>query len=144
MAHDPSDIQTGPITNINVTPLVDITLVLLIIFMVTAQLIVSHQALGLELPQAATGSEVQPIFSLVLPRNGVIELDGEHLTLDDVVLAKARAALAHDAHLRAVIQADTEVSHGHVMHTLDLLRQAGVSRIGFAVISRRGTAGEAP
>jgi biopolymer transport protein ExbD len=130
----PSGTPGGPIAGINVTPLVDITLVLLIIFMVTAKLMVRQQALDLELPRAATGQVVQEVFSLALFASGAIALDGQPLAGDGEVLAHARRAHARYADLRAVIAADAGVAHGRVMHVLDLLRQAGISRIGFGVV----------
>jgi biopolymer transport protein ExbD len=120
----------GAITAINVTPLVDITLVLLIVFMVTAKLIVSHNALSVDLPRAASGSEVQEIISIVLAANGGAQLNGETLPSDEAVLPRARAARAD---VRVVIRADGTVQHQRVMHVLDLLRLAGVSRVAFAV-----------
>jgi biopolymer transport protein ExbD len=66
---------SAPITGINVTPLVDITLVLLIIFMVTPKLVVSR-ALPLDLPKAATGSEVQQVFALSLAADGSTFVNG--------------------------------------------------------------------
>lgn len=129
-----SEPQRGPITSINVTPLVDITLVLLIIFMVTARVVVNRQALDLDLPKAATGGAVQEIFSVALPAGGGIEIDGERVLADDHVIARARAARALHRDLRAVVHADARVPHGHVMHALDLLRQSGVTKIGFGVV----------
>jgi biopolymer transport protein ExbD len=129
-----SDPQRGPITSINVTPLVDITLVLLIIFMVTAKVIVNRQALDLDLPKAATGNPVQEIFSVALPAGGGIEINGERVRADTDVVARARAARALHRDLRAVVHADANVPHGQVMHALDLLRQSGVSKIGFGVV----------
>jgi biopolymer transport protein ExbD len=123
----------GPITAINVTPLVDVTLVLLIIFMVTAKLIVSHNALPLDLPKAASGGELQEIFSVVLSADGAAQVNGEPLSTDDEILARARGARLSHPDVRAVIRADGTVQHRRVMHVLDLLRLAGLSRIGFAV-----------
>jgi biopolymer transport protein ExbD len=125
--------RSAAITGINVTPLVDITLVLLIVFMVTAKLIVRRAALPLDLPKAATGGEVQEVFSVVLLAGGGTQIDGDSVASDEAVLPRARSARALDADLRAVIKADGVVPHRRVMHVLDLLRQAGVSRIGFGV-----------
>jgi biopolymer transport protein ExbD len=124
---------SAPITGINVTPLVDITLVLLIIFMVTAKLVMSR-ALPMDLPKAATGGEVQQIFSLSLRADGSTQIDGDPADKDEVVLARAREALAQNSELRAVVQADGSVPHSRVMHELDVLRQAGLSRIAFGVL----------
>ena len=123
----------APITGINVTPLVDITLVLLIIFMVTAKLVVS-KALPLDLPKAATGGEVQQIFSVSLLANGTRQVDGSKVGDDRELRGRAKAALHEHAELRAVVQADGSVPHREVMHALDVLRQAGLTRVAFAIL----------
>ena len=129
--------RSGTITGINVTPLVDITLVLLIVFMVTARLIVRHDAMTVDLPKAATGTEVQEILSLILAPNAPLHLNGEPLADDADVLARARSALVRDKDVRAVIKADGAIPHRRVMHVLDLLKRAGVSKIGFGVVPER-------
>lgn len=136
------DPQSGAITGINVTPLVDIMLVLLIIFMVTAKLIHGQRSMALDLPRATTGGEATPVFSIVLTRTGRIEVNGREITGDDGLLSQARSAHAHDAHLRATIQADAAASHGRVMELLDLLRRAGIAKVAFAV-SPKGSASHA-
>ncbi len=131
------------ITDINVTPLVDIVLVLLIIFMVTAKLIVS-QSVPLDLPKAATGSEVQTVFSVVLAADGQTQVDGKTLPNDDAVIGLAREARAKNPELRAVIKADSAVPHGRVIHVLDLLKQAQISKIAFGVSPTAPAAPGAP
>ncbi len=131
------------ISGINVTPLVDITLVLLIIFMVTAKIIVS-QSLPLDLPKAAQGQEVQLIFGLELHANGDTLADGKKLAGEDAILPIAREAQAKNPELRAVIRADTTVPHGRVIRALDLLKQAGVSKIAFGVTPIAPEPGAAP
>jgi biopolymer transport protein ExbD len=121
----------GMITGINVTPLVDVTLVLLIIFIVTAKLIVSP-AVPLDLPKAARSDEVQVVFSVLLPKDGPTLVDGEPAVEDDVLLSRARLAVSGNAELRAVISADGAVPHARVIHTLDLLKRAGVIHVAFA------------
>jgi len=121
------------ITGINVTPLVDITLVLLIIFMVTTK-IVLNQTVPLDLPKAATGtSEIQVVFSIVLALDGRTLVDGKPIANDDAILGLARDAQAQHADLRAVIKADTAVTHGRVIHVLDLLKQSHINKIAFGV-----------
>jgi biopolymer transport protein ExbD len=121
------------ITGINVTPLVDITLVLLIIFMVTTK-IVLNQTVPLDLPKAATGtSDVQLVFSIVLAADGRALVDGKAIANDDAILQLARDAQQGHPDLRAVIKADAAVTHGRVIHVLDLLKQAKVSKIAFGV-----------
>jgi biopolymer transport protein ExbD len=133
MAAGSSRSSNGAITGINVTPLVDITLVLLIIFMVTAKLVVRRDAMTLDLPKAATGTQVQEIFSVAILADGSLRLDGQ--AIGDLPLRdRASAALAANKDLRAVIQAEGAVPHRTVMHVLDLLRQAGVAKVGFGVV----------
>ncbi len=132
MAGFSSNKPNAPITGINVTPLVDITLVLLIIFMVTAKLVVSR-AMPMDLPKAATGGDVQHVFSVSLRADGSTYVDGMVASRDQDVLRRARTAQAKSPKLRAVVQADSSVPHHRVMHALDLLRQGGVSRIAFGV-----------
>src|SRR5579864_8495672 len=121
------------ITGINVTPLVDITLVLLIIFMVTTK-IVLNQTVPLDLPKAATGtSDVQVVFSIILATDGRALVDGKPIANDEAILQLARDAQAQHSDLRAVIKADSAVTHGRVIHVLDLLKQAHVSKIAFGV-----------
>ena len=122
----------GMVSGINVTPLVDITLVLLIIFMVTAKLIVS-QSMPLDLPKAANGQDIQMIFGVELHANGDTVVNGKKLAGDDAVLPLAKEELAKTPDLRAVIRADTTVQHGRVIKVLDLLKQGGVSKIAFGV-----------
>ena len=124
--------EDGLIAGINVTPLVDITLVLLIIFMVTAKIIVS-QSLPMDLPKAAQGQDVQLVYGLELHANGDTIIDGKKATGDDAILPSAREAQAKNPELRAVIRADTSVQHGRVIRALDLLKQAGVAKIAFGV-----------
>jgi biopolymer transport protein ExbD len=120
------------INAINVTPLVDITLVLLIIFMVTARLI-DNQAVLLDLPKAATGAEVQIVFSIVLAADGSAQVDTHNIPNDDAILALARETHQRNPDVRAVIKADSSVPHGRVIHVLDLLKQAQIAKIAFGV-----------
>jgi biopolymer transport protein ExbD len=125
---DDDDIISG----INVTPLVDVTLVLLIVFMVTAKIIVS-QGMPMDLPKAASGEEVQNVFSVELTLDGKTRVDSLAVATDDSISELARQARAKNKDIRAVIRADKKVEHGRVIRVLDLLKQAGVARIAFAV-----------
>lgn len=120
------------IVGINVTPLVDIVLVLLIIFMVTAKIIVS-QSVPLDLPKAAKSTDVQVVFSIVLAADGQTQVDSRPVGSDEAILALAREAHTKNPDLRAVIKADSAVPHGRVIHVLDLLKQADISKIAFGV-----------
>jgi biopolymer transport protein ExbD len=120
-----------PITGINVTPLVDITLVLLIIFMVTAKLVVSR-AMPMDLPKAATGEIVQDILSVELLADGALLINGTPYSSESDMLRRFTEAAAQ-AQARAVVRAEGTVPHSRVMRALDLLRQGGVSHVAFAV-----------
>ncbi len=130
MAQNASNDDDG-INGINVTPLVDITLVLLIIFMVTAKLIV-NQAIPMDLPKAATAGETQTIFSVGIDENGRLSADGSPIGSDAELEAKAQAAYAKNHELRTVIQASAAVNHGKVLHVVDELRRVGITKVAFA------------
>ena len=129
------------ISGINVTPLVDVCLVLVIIFIVIAQDIVS-QTLPMDLPKAATGSEQQTVFSLELSAAGETVVNSKRVANDDALLPLAREAHAKNPDVRAVIKADTAVQHGRVIRVMDLLKQAGVAKVAFGVspVSAEGAA----
>ena len=143
MAASSSNNDDGEINGINVTPLVDITLVLLIIFMVTARIIVS-QSLPMDLPKAAQGQQIQMVFGVELRANGEIAVDTKKLASDEAVFPLAKEAYAKNNDLRAVIRADTAVTHGRVIRVLDLLKQAGISKIAFGVSPTAPAAPGAP
>jgi biopolymer transport protein ExbD len=119
------------ITGINVTPLVDITLVLLIVFMVTAKLVMS-QAMPLDLPKAASAGAVSSVFTVSIDASGAITANGQALA-DAAALDRAvHAELQKTPDLRAVIAASQKTAHGSVMTVLDTLRGAGLSKVAFA------------
>ena len=128
-----------PITGINVTPLVDITLVLLIVFMVTAQLI-AGQSVPLDLPKAATASTTQTVLTLSLDRDGVLLVDGQPVGDRAALGARARAAREQTPEVRALIAASAQATHGRVLEIVDTLREAGVTRVAFAAEPRKDEA----
>jgi len=122
------------ITDINVTPLVDITLVLLIIFMVTTTYIV-NPTIKVELPRAATGTEqTRTTLGLTLTKEGVLYLNGE--PSDDTALRRyIRGELPKNPDLQAIIAADKVVPHGNVVRLIDLVKQEGVRKFAINVDS---------
>lgn len=127
------------ITDINVTPLVDVTLVLLIIFMVTASLIV-NPSIKVDLPKAVTGNDqARTTLALTLTKDGQLYLNGERT--DEAQVAKQIAAeLPKNPDLQAVIAADTVVSHGSVVHIIDFVKRAGVRKFAINVDSAASVA----
>jgi len=125
------------IVDINVTPLVDITLVLLIIFMVTASYIVSP-AIKVDLPKAASGSEqTKTTLGLTIMKDGALYLNGERSS-DAAVVQYIGGELPKNPDLQAIIAADRVVPHGDVVHVIDLVKRAGVHK--FAINVDPGTA----
>jgi biopolymer transport protein TolR len=121
------------ISDINVTPFVDVSLVLLIIFMVTATYIIA-QSIPVDLPEAATGENVVTTLAITITQNGDIYLDGvktDRATLSSTV-SKARSK---NEDLRVVIAADKGVLHGTVVSVIDLIRKLGVSKFAINIDS---------
>ena len=120
------------IVDINVTPLVDITLVLLIIFMVTASYIVSP-AIKVDLPKAASGTDqAKTTLALTLMKDGGLYLNGQRSN-DQAVVAYIGTELPKNPDLQAIIAADRVVPHGDVVHVIDLVKRAGVHRFAINV-----------
>jgi biopolymer transport protein ExbD len=120
------------ITDINVTPLVDIVLVLLIIFMVTTTYIV-NPSIKVDLPKAASGSDqTRTSLALTLTKEGSLYLNGERSD-DAGVVRYIAAELPKNADLQAIIAADRIVPHGSVVHVIDLVKRAGVRKFAINV-----------
>jgi len=126
-----SDNAEDMITGINVTPLVDVVLVLLVVLMVTASYIAAH-AIPVELPKAATGEVATSPLAISVNRAGAMFVDGA--AVDDAAF-RARVRHAHDAdpQVRAVIAADADSAHHSVVHVIDLLRREQVTRFALNV-----------
>jgi len=119
------------ISGINVTPLVDVTLVLLIIFMVTAKLI-AGQGIPLDLPKAKTAGATQTVLNVAVDAKGGVLANGAKVSGDAELKSRASQALKDNPDLRTVISASSAASHGQVMHVLDTVRDAGITRVAFA------------
>jgi|CXWL01.1.fsa_nt_gi biopolymer transport protein ExbD len=119
------------VSGINVTPLVDITLVLLIIFMVTAKLI-AQQGIPMDLPKAASAGAVQSVLTVSVDKDGHVFANGQALRNDAELRSIAKGALSANPETRTVIQAAGAASHASVLHTMDELRESGVTKIAFA------------
>ncbi|MBN2525597.1 MAG: biopolymer transporter ExbD [Deltaproteobacteria bacterium] len=152
-----ANFQDEPITEINVVPLVDIVLVLLIIFMVTANFM-AKPAIDMELPKADTAERKERNqFSLLLGEDGSIAI-GEKRISDTQAPAQFRqmfeeyksekrataqaegrrlsdnqATLLAQKELTMIIEADKKVSHGRIIHFIDLARKTGIFKYAFNV-----------
>jgi biopolymer transport protein ExbD len=119
------------ISDINVTPFVDVALVLLIIFMVTATYIVA-QSIPVDLPEAGTGEDIVTTFAITLTSEGDLYLDG--VKLDEAgIRRKIRDAKVKINDIRIVIAADKTVIHGRVVKIIDLIRKEGVAKFAINI-----------
>lgn len=115
---------------INITPFVDVVLVLLVIFMVTAPMLMKD-ILELNLPKTQSGDgQVTQTLGIAINRDGNILINGQ-ITDDAGLSAAAKSALAQNPDAQAIISADRDVVYGRVVKAIDLLKTAGLNR--FAV-----------
>lgn len=125
-----------PMSEINVTPLVDVMLVLLVIFIITAPLMVSSMKLDLPKTDGVQASAPQRAIELAVDAKGVIYLDAHGMTLDQLSRSlheRAAQALAAGAQELPEVQlrADAAVPHGRVVEVMGAAQQAGLTRMGF-------------
>jgi biopolymer transport protein ExbD len=131
-SHTPHD-DEEIISSINITPLVDIFLVLLIIFMITSS-VIDQQEIKINLPRAAhAGSEAPKASGLVMDKNKNMFLDGEpsdsaHLT------ANLRTAVAGDPEHQVLIAADQDLAYREVVRLIDIVRGSGITRYALKVV----------
>lgn len=120
------------IADINVVPLVDIILVVLIIFMVTAPMFMKP-TINVNLPKAASGDQTAPSkLNIALTADGRINLNGSFVKEEDV-RAKAAEELAKNADVQAIISADKDVPHGKVVGLLDIVKGVGVKKFAISI-----------
>lgn len=132
------DAGGGMISDINVTPLVDITLVLLIIMMVAAPIIANNPSIKVELPKAASGDETQKTtlsFTLSKKTDGSagydLYLNGEKV--DETKATQVTTDLVtKNRDIQAVIAGDKGIAYGDVMHIVDLVKTLGVTKFAMA------------
>jgi biopolymer transport protein TolR len=120
------------INEINVTPLVDVMLVLLVIFLVASVYIVK-EAVEIELPKAATATDVvDTTMSIVMDKERKLYLNGEPIEEGALATACEKAA-EKDKDTQAIIAADHAVSHGDVIRVIDLVRTHGLEKFALNV-----------
>lgn len=126
------DDEGGVITEINVTPLVDIMLVLLIIFMLTAN-IITQQSIEVELPNAVTGETVESTtVAFTIDSEANVFLNGK--TTNEAQMRDALPILVKESDdIQAIIAADKSVSHGKVIWLIDLIRQLGIEKFALNI-----------
>jgi biopolymer transport protein TolR len=117
-------------SDINMTPLIDVMLVLLVIFIITAPLLVSSVRVDLPKASSTSASNAPKFVELTIDRAGTVYLDDAAQTAEGLVTVLEKTAKANaDAEVR--LRADTTVPYGRVVEVMGVAQKAGLSRIGF-------------
>ncbi len=122
---DPAD---ELVTGVNVTPIVDVALVLLVVFLVTSSLIVSR-SIQVEVPRAATGSDTTVgLLAIAVAATGEVYVNGQPARVEDIpaAVAEARRRSEPGARLTGFVSADVSAPYGRFAEVVDRLRQEGV------------------
>ena len=120
------------ISEINVTPFVDVVLVLLVIFMVTAPMLVREQ-MNVNLPKAQTGEKsAAQAFTIVINKEGIISLMDKPIGFDQLEAA-VKGMAEKNANAQAVISADQDTKHGDVVRVMDIVKKAGVTKFAIQI-----------
>ncbi len=126
-----SDSDT-PISEINVTPFVDIILVVLIIFMVTTPIIM-NPSVQINLPKAASGDETVPSqLNISIDKNGDFFLNGTKTSIESLS-ETAKSESQKKPEIQAIISADKDVPHGRVIEIIDAVKSSGVLKFAISI-----------
>lgn len=126
------DSSDDVMAEINVVPLVDVILVVLIIFMVTAPMIMKP-SINVNLPKAASGEATTPSkLNITIGSDGRLNLDGK-VVQDSEVQEAAIAEVKKNPDIQAIISADKDVPHGRVVSVLDVVKGAGVKKFAISI-----------
>jgi len=140
MASQLSGDDSGPIATINVTPLVDVMLVLLVIFMVTAPML--QQGVEVDLPKASTaplrGSQEQVVISI--NKTGDVFLGAGNQVALDSLADKVKAIFANKSaeERKVYIKGDAQLGYGRIMEVMGALHAGGITQIGLVSASPEG------
>ena len=121
---------SAPMGDINMTPLIDVMLVLLVIFIITAPLMVS--AVKVDLPKASAPAVTEaaaPTLAVAIDKDGTVFVRDQALT--GPALEQALRAAAQNPDTEVQLRADRAVPYGHVVEFMALANRAGLSRVGF-------------
>ena len=119
-----------PMSDINMTPLIDVMLVLLVIFMIAAPLMTSSLKMDLPKVAAARNNDGGATLALGITADGRFHVGDEVVTQDDLVRALKRSA-ARQPPPDVLLRADRSVPYGRVAELIGLVQDAGLTRIGF-------------
>lgn len=132
MAMKAGDQDEDIVAEINVTPLVDVMLVLLIIFMVTSTYI-AKAAIEVELPKAASGGKtVESTLNIIITQEGQLLMNGKNATSPEIA-AWIQNEIKINKNLQAVISADKKVAYGQVVSIIDLIKLNGIKNFALNI-----------
>jgi biopolymer transport protein ExbD/biopolymer transport protein TolR len=120
----------APMSDINMTPLIDVMLVLLVIFIITAPLMTSSLKLDLPKTDAATPTTAPTFIAVAIDGAGKLYFGDEVLSRDQLA-QRVNAAAKANRQLEVQLRADQKVPYGQVADLIGLVQQAGLTRIGF-------------
>lgn len=125
--------KRGGIVGINITPMVDVMLVLLVIMMVSARYIVS-QSLKVELPTSASSDQtVSKAAAVTILKDGSYYFNQEAVSSNEELGRLLKAARGDSPDVNLVVSADTEAMHGKVVQVIDIAKQNGISKFAINV-----------
>jgi biopolymer transport protein ExbD len=128
----PGSSDRGMVTGINVTPLVDITLVLLIIFMVTATFI-SEQALQVHLPKVLKEEKApQPALTVTLGKDGELKFNLKDIDLGGLT-QQMTVETSVNPEVKVILKADKDISYEKLAQVLDAIKMGGVQKVALAM-----------
>jgi biopolymer transport protein ExbD/biopolymer transport protein TolR len=134
---------TPPMSDINMTPLIDVMLVLLVIFMITAPLMTSSLKLDLPRSDAASPSETPKFLAVAITPEGEIFLGDEKLA-PEVFSARVAAAAQQTPDIEVQLRADKRTPYGQVAELIGRVQKAGLNRIAFVTEAASAAAEPAP
>jgi len=123
-------------SDINMTPLIDVMLVLLVIFMVTAPLMTTSLKLDLPKTEGARPSDAPLFIAVAIDEQGQMFVGDEAVSAEQL-LQRARDAARRDPLTEVQLRADSRVPYGRVAELIGLVQDAGLSRVGF--VTEAGT-----
>ena len=122
----------GVISDINITPMVDVILVLLVIFMVTANFL-KKESININLPKVAKAdANIKESTQIALTKDGKFFIEGKSITEEDLVTSMSREAKLRP-NMRVTLAADENLSYGSVSKLMGVLRRCGVTKIALSV-----------
>jgi biopolymer transport protein TolR len=119
-----------PMSDINMTPLIDVMLVLLVIFMITAPLMTSSLKLDLPKAEGARPSDAPAFIALSVDAGGQLFVGDQKVSAEQLT-ERVREAAARDPATEVQLRADQAVPYGRVAELIGLVQDGGLSRIGF-------------